>query len=48
MASEIDLFTPRKYQRRQESKFRVYMNDGEMRRIHEWVMQYPEIQTGCG
>ena len=33
---------------KQESEFTVYINKGEMKRIHEWVMQYPDIETGCG
>lgn len=32
----------------EEPKLKVYINAGEMERIHEWVMQYPDIETGCG
>ena len=44
----MDFLTPRRYKRAQESEFKVYINAGEMKRIHEWVMQHPENQTGCG
>ena len=33
---------------KEPQKFKVYINAGEMKRIHEWVMKYPDIETGYG
>ena len=35
-------------QKPEEPKFKVYINAGEMKRIHEWVMRHQDIQTGYG
>ena len=32
----------------EEPKFKVYIKAGEMKRIREWVMKHPDIETGYG
>ena len=33
---------------KEPQKFQVYINAGEMKRIREWVMKHPDIETGYG
>ena len=33
---------------KEPQQFKVYINAGEMKRIHEWVMKHPDIETGYG
>ena len=33
---------------REEGDFKVYINEGEMERIHEWVELKSDIETGGG
>ena len=60
MSGQIDMFKsktkkdkqnkdPKSHvQEHKEPKFKVYINAGEMERIHEWVMEHPDIETGYG
>ncbi len=49
MSALIEGFKPktkRRKQESQESEFKVYINEGEMERILEWVKLKPDIETG--
>ena len=49
MSGQMESFKPKAKKRKQESQeseFKVYINEGEMERILEWVKLKPEIETG--
>ena len=49
MSGLIEIHKPmakRRKQETEESKFRIYINKGEMERILEWVKLKPDIETG--
>jgi hypothetical protein len=42
----MDNFLPNAKKIKRERKFKVYINKGELERIHEWVKAKPDIETG--
>jgi hypothetical protein len=42
----MDNFLPKAKNSKRENEFKVYINKGELERIHEWVKAKPDIQTG--
>jgi hypothetical protein len=46
MSGLMDAFPPEPEKSKRERKFKVYINKGELERIHEWVKAKPEIETG--
>jgi hypothetical protein len=46
MSGAMDNLLPKAKKSKRESKFKVYINKGELERIHEWVKAKPDIETG--
>jgi hypothetical protein len=46
MSGAMDFFLPEAKKSKRESEFKVYINKGELERIHERVKAKPDIQTG--
>jgi hypothetical protein len=46
MSGAMDFLPPEAKNSKRENEFKVYINKGELERIHEWVKAKPDIQTG--
>jgi hypothetical protein len=46
MSGAMDFLPPEAKKSKRERKFKVYINKGELERIHEWVKAKPDIETG--
>ena len=42
----MDFFSPEPETKTSKREFKVYINKGELERIHEWVKAKPDIETG--